>query len=151
MLLMVCGVLIAIIGGSTRKEWGFLLGLLIGAFVFCIGFLVPIHGYEEPLFQSDYQLSSIHPDITMYAVVDSDGSVTCKHQKEDDSYKAAMYTYETNVEFEYVDEGTKPVLVKYLMEPKKSILSMAVGSTKPKYVIYCPKNYIEIWQNKHIE
>ena len=157
MVLMIIGVLIVVfsVNKYTWNEFVYLSCLLLGTALFAVGLILPIHGYEETIFEKKYELSCMYKKIysnePIYVVEDSDGTITCKHSGGADGYKAEVYTYENNVEFKYVDEGSKPVITKYVLKPKRTLFTFALCGNETKHVISCPKSYVEIWQNKHIK
>ena len=149
MILVVIGFLAALFACTWSDDgWKFILWLLAGAICLAAGICLPIHGYEEPVLQAEYELFSIPEYKDVYAIKDSDGSVTCIHENKSNNEK--MYTYEKNIELVY-EEGAKPILQKYSLKPKTSVIAMALKCTKEKYVITCPQSNIKIWQNKHVE
>lgn len=129
-----------------------LLLLLVPCILLGVGGFSPILGYEEPVFQKEYELQVMYePDV--YIVQDSDGSVTCRHNMisfDEDNEYYSNYTYYENVEIVPVEDGSKPILRKYFVKAKKSILTFALSNDKMKYVFYVPEKNIEKWQNEHV-
>ena len=131
-----------------------IMGACILFLLYC-GTILPIHGYHEPLLQQTYELVPITYDISsnskIYAIVDSDGSITCKHMNKEDKNFAKNYTYDGNLRLKLEHEDAKPVLEIYLLKPKRSIFTFAIDGQKTEYVFKVPENGTEMLKNEHVK
>ncbi len=155
MVFIILGIVTLILAGNSKNYFFGLCWLFITVFLVCCGLFYPIHGYHEPIFQNAYELVPITYDISsnleIYAIVDSDGSVTCKHMNKEDKNFAKNYTYEGDLQLKFEHEDEKPVLEIYLLKPKKSIFTFAISTQKTKYVFKVPESGTEILENEHVK
>lgn len=152
MILIFAGVVILLLALCFFRDSIAAYFLAIGLVLF--GIFIPFHGYHEPVLEKEYDLIALRPESEIYAIVDSDGSVTCKmigekeHKEMID--KEVMYTYSGTVEVVPTEENTKPVLKKYISEPKRSEFTMAKCGNDVKWVFFMPEKNIERWENEHV-
>lgn len=141
MLLIIIGIVVLAIGELIvwHKNYDALggIGFAICLILCLIGLFAPLHGYNE-LDVQKHELISLNDEI--YVIKEERGGFICNHvgQKQ----KAEMhFRYHTgDEEVIFINEGEKPVLVKYEQKAKKSIWTMALWSSIKSNVFYVPES-----------
>jgi len=142
MLLLILGIIFFAIGAVSERI-DFLVFFACLAFTLLyLGLACPMHGYKEPVLQSEHELVAVVPNSNKCIIKDNNGSVICKYENDG---KEQLFTYVDNTKIVITEEGNVPLLKKYLIKPKTSVFAMAIGKNciKEENVFYVPNSLIQ--------
>ena len=113
--------------------------ITLGVAIAVVGFGIPLHGFNEPVIDREYELVEIVDGSNIYVVEDLERTPFFKYVKTSTETRIS----DSNIEVVVSDKYENPTLVRYKRKPKRSVLTFAVFGNGYDYKIYAAEENIK--------
>jgi len=141
-VIVIIGVVIFVEVDTTSAGMVFVLACLFLAF----GLFANWGGYEKAVVSDEIELMPLIEDANIYLIQSDDETKMCKYmissERDTKIKNEVIKRIRSNVEVEYIDESSKPVLREYTQKPKESIWNGLCVDDKKELVLFVPESYI---------
>ena len=155
MLLMIFGVAIIVFAIRWIKKVEFLSEtferdaliaaacITVGTIIALVGFLVPLHGYYDPVVQEEHILEELIENTDIYVIQVRNEKLLFSQCMDSNDSKSNSSHNAYNIELVVSNKYEKPTLVKYKSKPIRTIFTFACGANNVEYKIYASKENIK--------